>query len=294
MTLDCVEALRATRGAAWHLYIVDNASSDDSVDRLRGIGGDVTLIENPVNEGWTGGNNRGIEAALADGHDHVFILNNDALVEPDTLATLLKARGETGTDAVLGPLQIGVDDPEADFFGAYRHERTGMPVQYRKNPAPSDSTYAKTYTVKGAAIFAHRRHFDRVGLLDERFYLNCDDTDWCLRAAAAGFPLLMVQPSSVRHIGSASLGDYMAPLQTYFRTRNRLLLAEKHGTRRERLRQWRSTVRQVIDLAGQSAPKNSRAAARLGALHYLVRRFGDCPDIVRKWHAEARAQIRPS
>lgn len=296
-TLDCLAALRQSRGVAWRLFIVDNASSDDSCEHLRGLGDDVELIEASTNGGWTGGNNIGVKRAFEQGYQAIFVLNNDAMVREDTLVRLLDARRKVGPLPVLGPLQLGVDDPEANFFGATSDEKTGLASQFREEQAPNDGEFVTTFVIKGAGIFASRLHFDTIGYFDDNFYLNCDDSDWCRRAANAGFPLLMVPNAVIRHLGSATLGDFFAPLQVYFRARNRLLFAEKHGTAVQRLRLWRRMIWQAKELAGHNAAfvwlprllrarSGSLAAFRRGLADYIARRFGDCPNEIRQWHSE--------
>lgn len=308
-TLRCLAALRASERVAWHLYVVDNASTDGSTDRLaremsadgqRGDG-DATLIRSSVNGGWTGGNNLGIKRALAAGHDLVFILNNDAFVRPGTLAILIdtlaiESRGGAATLPVLGPVHQGTGSASYDFRGSHRDPKTDIPV--RTLPAHQglethQPTYPTSY-ISGAGMLIHRRHFDAIGLFDDRFYLNFDDTDWCARAERTGFPLLMVRDAIIDHVGSASIGGVTSPLQTYFMTRNRLLYAEKHGTARSRLRLLRRQIWRARELTSGSAwhmllPQADPVAFafRRGLIDYVTRRFGDCPDSIRA------AQSRP-
>ena len=299
-TRECLAALREGRQADWHLFIVDNASTDDSVERLTGLGDDVTLIVSPINGGWTGGNNLGITRALEAGYDWLFILNNDAFVEPDTLELLLaeaEAQAAQGHWPIIGPVHRGTDATDYDFIGSGTDPKTGIPAWTEAAHAPTGRLTHTSY-ISGAGLFANRRHFETVGLLDDRFYLNFDDTDWCRRAASLGFPLLMLSDAVIRHVGSASIGGRQSPLQTYFMTRNRLLFAEKHCTLAERLRLVRRYVWQarelthkdhvlgwMSDLAG--ARDGVRAAFRAGVGDYVFRRFGDCPAIVRSWQAAA-------
>ena len=303
LTLRCLAALRATLGASWHLYVVDNASTDGSADRLAGAldgAHDATLIRSPVNAGWTGGNNLGIARALADGYDALFILNNDAFVRPDTLAQLLAVadtHAQAGAAPVLGPVHVGAESGRYDFRVAHREEKTGIPVWTAAEDWGEETrqpTWPTAY-ISGAGIFASRGHFDAVGLFDDRFFLNFDDTDWCTRAQAAGFPLLMVRDAAIDHVGSASIGGVMSPLQTYFLTRNRLLYAEKHRPAVDRLRLARRQWWRARDLGRGHAlrmllPQRDPVAHafRRGVLDYLARRFGDCPASIRAAQARAR------
>ena len=299
-TLECLAALRASVGTKWHLYVVDNASTDDSLARLADLGDDATLIASPVNGGWTGGNNVGVKAALAGGHEWLFILNNDAFVEPDTLALLLaEAEAQAARDVwpILGPIHRGDSLRAYDFIGSGTDPKTGIPgwIDAAANPEPAGRLTSTSY-VSGAGMFASRRHFEIVGLFDDRFYLNFDDTDWCRRAVKLGFPLLMLADASIRHIGSASIGGRESPLQTYFMARNRLLYAEKHCTLAERLRLARRYIWQARAMTGKdnvlgwssallSAHDGTLAAFRRGLSDYAFRRFGDCPDVIRAWQS---------
>lgn len=294
LTLRCLAALRATQGASWHLYVVDNSSTDGSVDRLAealGDADDATLIRSPVNAGWTGGNNMGIARALADGYDALFILNNDAFVRADTLAQLLAvAHAHEGAPPVLGPVHVSAGSGRYDFRVSHREKKTGIPVWTAVEDWGEETrrpTWPTAY-VSGAGIFADRRHFDAVGMFDDRFFLNFDDTDWCTRAETAGFPLLMVRDAVIDHVGSASIGGVMSPLQTYFLTRNRLLYAEKHRPAVDRLRLARRQWWRARELGNGHAlrmllPQRDPVAYafRRGVLDYLARRFGDCPDSIR-------------
>ena len=301
-TLGCLDALRAGHPSNWHLFIVDHASTDDSLARLTGLGDDVTLIPSATNGGWTGGNNLGVSKALAAGFEWLFILNNDAFVEPDTLERLLaeaRTQAERGAWPVLGPVHRGDELHDYDFVGSVTDPKTGIPIWIDAALHPDlPARLTPTSYVSGAGIFVNRRHFEQIGLFDDRFYLNFDDTDWCRRASALGFPLLMLADATIRHIGSASIGGRQSPLQTYFMTRNRMLFAEKHCSWRERLRLARRYVWQARELTGQDnvfgwlprllqARDGAAAAFRTGLLDYVGRRFGDCPDAVRRWQSAA-------
>jgi GT2 family glycosyltransferase len=300
MTRRCLESLRTTEGASWHLYIVDNASDDGSLDRLaRDTQGasDVTLIRSTVNGGWTGGNNLGIARALADGCNAIFILNNDAFVRSDTLVQLLAVlRSQEGRTPVLGPVHMSAGSESYDFRIAHLEEKTGIPVWTRREdwgPETQRPTWPTAY-VSGAGLFVDRAHLDAVGLFDDRFFLNFDDTDWCARAEAAGFPLLMVRDAVIDHVGSASIGGFKSPLQTYFLTRNRLLYAEKHRPVLDRLRLARRQWWRARELGRGHAlrmllPQRDPVAHafRRGVLDYIMRRFGDCPPSVRAAQRQA-------
>ncbi len=290
LTLECLAALRQSRGVAWHLYIVDNASGDDSVERLSDLGPDVTLLVSATNSGWSGGNNLGVRAALAAGHDRIFLLNNDALVEPETLSVLSACLDGMGAELpVLGPVHVDPQRQNFTFAGATTDPATGMPthVEGPISGLPDRDLIESAY-VKGAGLFAHRRHFDEIGFFDDDFYLNYDEADWCYRARAAGFRNLIVPASVIVHEGAATIGAQSA-LMTYFLVRNQLLFGEKHCTLAQRARFLRHLQWKARHLEGGRPwlstwllqRKGPTAAFRQGLWDYLRRRFGDCPPAIR-------------
>jgi len=88
-TLRCVVSLERQTYLNCRILVFDNGSTDGSVAALQALGTRIRLIESAVNLGYTGGNNRAMEAAFADGADYVWLFNNDAVAAPDTLATLV-------------------------------------------------------------------------------------------------------------------------------------------------------------------------------------------------------------
>lgn len=294
LTLGCLASLRTSIDVDWHLFLVDNASTDDSRVELAKLGDDVTLILAESNGGWTGGNNLGVARALAAGYRHVFILNNDARVIPDTIARLL-AHALDNREAVFGPVQLDEDGRALDFIGARVEPRTGLPgflwaslADYANLPVSYPTAY-----IRGAGIFAAAKHFERVGMFDDRYYLNYDETDWCYRLSKAGFPLVMVKDAVIHHIGSATMGGERSPLNVYFLTRNALMFARSHSTPRQRVRhlvdllrsasrmmQGATSSRRILALLLGKAPL--AIAWRMGMRDFIFTRFGNCPPAIRR------------
>ena len=295
-TLACIEALRSGVGADWHLFLVDNASGDDSLAHLRGVGDDVTLIENPVNGGWTGGNNLGIERALAAGFRYLFILNNDAFVQPDTIARLVALHREAGERAIIGPVHLDGDGSAYDFVGTDINPRTGLPLWKSTDAAQVAAMpdLIKTSTIKGAGIFVSAEQIARIGTFDDRFYLNFDETDWCYRARKAGYALYMAKSAAIRHMGSVSIGGLMSPLQSYFLARNGLLFARRHCNTSQKVQLLREYWWQARDLPRDDparrgwfwrflvSPSPAQTAFKRGMIDFVRGRFGDCPPAVRR------------
>jgi GT2 family glycosyltransferase len=300
-TLKTYESLAASNYKNWTLLIVDNASSDESAAMIRQHLSDAVLIESKVNLGFAGGCNLGIARCMALNFDYIFLLNSDATVTADTLAELVSASSALNDNAALGSLVRYWPSGQLQFFGSERSKQSGRPCWYSEssNAELLSSAMIETDFIFGAALFVPIEVLEKVGTFDERFFLNYEETDWCYRAAIAGVPRYVVTHSVVYHQGSASLGELHAPLQTYFLTRNRLLLCDKHGSLRHRLRGYLEAVRSFAlalrgDVSGTSSVRisPSTAALLLAIRDYIFRRFGDCPAEVRRLARKAAAIAR--
>jgi GT2 family glycosyltransferase len=302
LTKLCYEALLASEGVDWHLFIVDNGSTDDSVSLLSNLGHEASLISTGVNSGWAGGNNRGIKAAQEKGFEWFLLLNNDATVSSSTILELWRsANSVPGKPAVVGAVQMDTEESGC-FFGTRETETSVFPVAITQTEFAKLPELYPTSFVKGAALFCHESHILKIGLFDERFFLNYEETDWCKRARNAGFSVLMAKRAKVEHSGSGSMGGLSSPISTYFLVRNALLYAEMHNGRKGVTESLRISLGWARNHFGTSS--SSRAIIRimlsksawatawkLGIRDYFLRRFGDCPQVIRTLTYSAPADI---
>jgi GT2 family glycosyltransferase len=306
-TLNCLSALKLSAGVEWRLFIVDNGSTDGSPERLSGLGENVTLICSPRNGGWTGGNNLGVQQALREGFEHILLLNNDANVRPETLAAFMAAQGlPQAQGAILGGVLRSETGEEESQAGSRLRPETGLVqwISLAELGAPSGDGLLPTATVCGGALFAHRSVFEAVGPFDDDFYLYYDESDWCLRAAGKGRRCWVADRAVVHHVGLASTGGKESPIFNYFITRNSLLFGERHCSGRQRTQIARNVLgalrRDARSAPGGFGPLRIFAggdagmrARRRGLIDYAARRFGDCPQSIRRLQEEWRS-ARPS
>ena len=214
LTLDCLRSLEAVATPNTRLIVVDNASTDGTAAAIRERYGDrVTIVANPSNLGFAGGNNAGIHRALDDGADLVLLLNNDTFVDPafvDELVAPVLASPEVG---ITGPKIYYSAPPDRIWFaggeislwrGTARH--VGIRETDRgQYDAPRDVDY-----VSGCALLARREVFAKTGLLDPGYRAYFEDADLCRRAARAGFRCRYVPTAKVWHRISASTGGQLS------------------------------------------------------------------------------------
>jgi GT2 family glycosyltransferase len=214
LTLDCLRSLASITTPGVRTLVVDNASTDGTVEAIFARHGDrVTILRNAANLGFAAGNNAGIHRALEDGAAYILLLNNDTLVAPDFLAELLRPMQGDPTVGITAPKIFYAEPRNQIWFaggeislwrGTARH--IGIRETDRgQHDRPREIDYAT-----GCALFARREVFERVGDLDPTYRAYFEDADFCLRARAAGFRIRYVPTAKVWHRISASTGGQLS------------------------------------------------------------------------------------
>lgn len=208
---ECLRAIRLARPAiAVEVIVVDNASGDGTPVMVRSEFPDVRLIASDRNLGYAGGNNLGLKAATG---RNVMIMNPDIIVRDGSLETLVKYLDEHANVGLVGPK---LTNPDGSMqYSCYRFHTLMTPV-YRRTPLGAlpfarrainsfimtdlDRTAPREVDwLLGGAIVARRSAAEKVGLLDERFFLYFDDVDWSRRFWEAGFRVVYVPSSEMVH-----------------------------------------------------------------------------------------------
>jgi GT2 family glycosyltransferase len=207
----CLQAIRSeVPGLDVEVFVVDNASSDGSADMVAAEFAWVHLIRSPRNGGFAYGNNLALGQATGNA---VLLLNPDTLMPPGGLVALLDALRHHPEAGIIGPKLLRADGsmhlacrrsfptPSVAF-----HRLTGLSRLFRNSPR--FGRYNLTFvdpdlaievdSVCGACMLVRREVIERIGLLDERFFMYGDDLDWCLRTRQAGWtvryePTIVVQ-----------------------------------------------------------------------------------------------------
>lgn len=212
----CLAAIRAQTWQDFEIVVVDNASQDGSREWWMSQA-DVRFLDSGGNLGFAGGNNFGLPHCLG---QWVFFLNNDAFLEPDCLAKLMKF-AEQNPNHVCGPLMLQDRAPDRiDSGGDYMYT-CGTTFKYY-NADAAEQLFGKDREVQcicgGAALYPMSL-LDKIGGFDEDFFLTCEDLDLGLRARHAGAQAWIVAEAKVRHWGGGSMGSRSA-IDTYFFYRN--------------------------------------------------------------------------
>ena len=196
---DCLRALHAST-VPLRMIVVDNASSDDTCAIVRGFP-EVTLIEEPKNLGFGRANNAGIARALADGADHVFLLNQDTVLAPDAIEHLEREAARDPRLGILCPLQLDADGEALDpTFLRYYVATHAIPYLTDALRGHAIAPHYRAEALPAAAWLMTRTFLEQVGGFDPLFFLYCEDDDVCARAKHHGFGIALVPGATFRHL----------------------------------------------------------------------------------------------
>lgn len=217
------------RAVSARIYAIDNASTDDSVAVLEAHPVGVSLIVNEDNRGFAAASNQGIRQALADGCEYVLLINNDTVFDSQVLAGLLGV-AERNSPGILAPMIETFDPPGVWYAGGTVRRWRGLAARHLTQPPRKGRNSASPVEfATGCCLMAHRSVFVRVGLLDEDFFVYCEDLDFCLRAARAGVPIFHTSDVSIRHKAGSLTGGPGADFVVIQRAMNQVLVIRKNA-----------------------------------------------------------------
>jgi len=275
-TIRCLESLQKINlmGNTLSIIVVDNGSTNDSVSAIKKSFPSISMIAAGKNLGFTGGNNVGIQKALAIGADLIWLLNNDTLVDKNVLSF---------TSAFNDPL-VGACGSKIYFahgrefhHDRYKESERGRVFWYAGGLVDWNNLYAshrgvdevdhgqydriiETPFITGCSIIVRSEVIKKVGMLDDRYYLYLEDLDWSIRIQKAGWKTMYVPSSMVWHVNAGSSGRPGNPVHEYYLTRNRLFLGMRYASMRTKFALIRVAFRFLV---GQS---NIRRRAVLDCL----------------------------
>ncbi|HTQ79707.1 MAG TPA: glycosyltransferase family 2 protein [Thermoanaerobaculia bacterium] len=225
---------RAAGREALRVVVVDNGSTDDSVERLRREppGAPFELLTTGANLGFAGGNEVGIRHVLADpAVARVLLLNTDVAVDPGFLPPLLAAVDAPGV-AAAGPKIFYFDPPDRLWAAGGRlriRETVTVELGRGELDGPRWNEAADVTYLTTCCLLVTREALEKVGLFDSTYFINVDDADWCRRALDRGLRLRYVPESRIWHKVAASTAGSYTPTKTFHTGRSNALYVRRHG-----------------------------------------------------------------
>lgn len=176
-----------------NIIVVDNASNDGSVKEIKKLK-NIEIIKNKRNLGFAKGINKGIEFALKQGAESVLLLNPDTRVKKGFLELLLLNKAD-----IVGPIiKFKRKGQWVYDFGGKINFWVGR-TSHNEYPTPSINNLKSIDYLSGCCLLIKRKVFEKIDLLNEKYFLFFEDADFCLRAQKAGFKIALEPKSMILH-----------------------------------------------------------------------------------------------
>jgi hypothetical protein len=222
ITLDCLDSLSRISHRNTRTVVVDNASTDGSVDAIRSRFPAVVVLKMKSNLRFAGGTNAGIRYGLEHGAEMFLLLNNDTIVDPEFLSRMVNCMTSTTSIGMVGPKIYYHDNPTRIWFAGGRLSMwtgTMKHVGIREIDSGQFDTQKQIEYTTGCCILMKREIVERVGLLDESYAMYTEDADWSMRVRRAGFTIIYEPKAKIWHKLSVSAGGHLS----FFKMRNKFL-----------------------------------------------------------------------
>ncbi len=262
-TLSCLESIFNCTYSNFQILIIDNASTDDSlqliekwfkdqkqlylkiIDEVQALKQEesipiqesynkqrITIIQNNHNYGYAGGNNIGIKYVLKrNDASYIWLLNNDTTIDAAALTSLVNLAESNPEIGVVGSKLLYLNRPDIiqTLGGGQFNPVFGMVCQIGngllKNDASKFNKIRFDY-ITGASFFIKVNTIEEVGMLQEDYFMYSEDIDWSLRIKRAGWELVYCPDSVIWHKEGASAG-YQSPMTDYYSSRNNLYIVKR-------------------------------------------------------------------
>lgn len=269
-TLVCLESLLKLKFNNFRIIVVDNGSTDNSYENIsKWAEGQVeaelpsfyplspavkpiqyskisegsanfhteqlTILSNNQNYGYAGGNNIGIQYSIKCGTPFIWILNNDTLVTKDCLSELLKFYQETPKAGIVGSKMFYFHKPNClQGVGGKFNKFTGTGSHIGEN----EKDYGKYDSANidypiGASVFTSKEFIERVGLMNEEYFLYYEEIDWSIRAIQHGYEIAFCPNSKIYHKEGATTGlnhtkKFKSEKADLYSLKNRIVFTKKY------------------------------------------------------------------
>jgi len=229
---DCLSSVLAMHYPNFEVVVVDNGSTDGSVEFMKKKFPQVHVVETFRNLGYAGGFNTGLEFAAARGAEYFLIMNNDTVIDAEALAALV---------------ETAMSQPKAGFVTGkiyyYDHPNILQTVGKKEDPirwsgdhiGSGEKDIGQYETVKerhfldDVMTLVDRKMYDEIGGYDPQFFLQSEEFDWQVRALKRGWKFYYTPKAKLWHRVSMSMGGFGNPIGRYFDTRSQMVVIARHA-----------------------------------------------------------------
>ncbi len=222
----CLDSIRKQDYPFYELIIVDNASSDGSIEYINEHYPEFTLIQNKENLGFAAAVNHGIKISSS---EYVFLLNNDVEIEPDCISNLMECiEKDENIFAVSSKMIQYTDRSKMDDAG---DEYTILGWTWKVGDGKSPDLYTtkrETFSACAGAALYRKNILDEIGYFDEKFFAYMEDVDISFRARIRGYKCMYCPEAVVYHLGSGTSGSKYNEFKIKLAARNNVYVPYKN------------------------------------------------------------------
>lgn len=231
-TIECIESLKKMKYPNFKILVVENGSTDDSLQAIKNQFPDISVIEIKNNVGYARGFNTGLKYAYENGAEYFLILNNDTVVDPYVLNALVRvAERDDSVGFVSGKVYF-YDQPEKLQTVGRRshpillvHELVG-----REEHDHGQYDEMKEYDfLDDIFLLVRKRAYEDTGGYDPNFFLYYEETDWCARVRRAGYKLVYTPEAKIWHKHGKTTGGDNSVTFVYYTARNQILFMRRNS-----------------------------------------------------------------
>lgn len=239
---NCLKSIyKESKGIEFEVIYVDNASKDGSVEMVRKNFPKVKIIQNSQNKGFAAANNQAIEEAKG---RYVLLLNSDTIVLDDAIAKTIQFADAHSEAAVVGCKVLNPDktlQPTCFMFPAILNMLLLASYLYKLFPKSKffgrermtwwdRSDQREVDVVTGCFMLVRRKAIEQLGMLDERFFIYSEETDWCYRFKKNGWKMLFTPEPEIIHYGGQTVKQRADTFKFQIHG-SKLVFMKKYGNR---------------------------------------------------------------
>jgi len=230
--IECLNSVRKLDPSYKHIpIIIDQGSTDGSVEEIKANFRDCVLVENTENVGACEGYNIGYRKAFELNVDYIFVQDNDTILAPDLFKKLIPKLEGDPRIGIIGPCVLLYDDMETVWcyggiinWSNFEHIHNFEGEKYQDINTPE----FECDFVPACGLLLKREVAEKIGEWDNDFFLYHNDVEYCLRAKKMGYRVLSVPKARMWHKVSSTVKPY-SPMMIYYKGRNKMFLFKKYG-----------------------------------------------------------------
>jgi GT2 family glycosyltransferase len=263
-TLECLQSITDlnVNGLVVDIIVVDNASTDNTVNIIRENFPKTIIIENSENLGFAEGNNTAIRKGKLSNYDYFFLVNNDTILEKNCIINLIKSMENEKETGIMSPKIYFAKNFEY-HKERYQENERGKVIWYaggiidwnniicshRGVDDVDMGQYEKeieTDFVSGCGMLIKKEVIDDIGLFDKKYFMYLEDVDFCVRAKNKGWKLKYNPNGIMWHKNASSSGKPGSKLHEYYQIRNRFIFGFKYASLRTKIALIRESFRFLL------------------------------------------------